>query len=125
MKRELDAIRPLLYKNFSASHEELTAPQRDSVLSNICGDARLGITEPVPERIRPSEAVSHQLPRGRVPQSPPGAPRGGRRRSAAAEHRAGLRRGRRQRPLWLAVAVQLLTNALGTCQPVGDVRDRQ
>lgn len=122
VKGQLDAIKRLLYKNFPASHEELMAPQRDPGLFNICGEARIGITKLVPENVCPPEVVSHPFPwsteclslHAEFPSAGPEGP----------QHRAGPPQRQTAEAL-VAVALQLLTNALGTCQPVVDVRDHQ
>ena len=101
LKGELNAIKRLLYKNFSASHEELMSPQRDSVCFNIWGDARIRITKSVPENIYPSEDVFHQFPWSTeclplLPEFPAGVSKV---RSCSSTG-SDLRRGRWQRPLW-------------------------
>ena len=101
LKGELEAIKRLLYKNFSASHEELMSPQRDSVRFNIWGDARIGITKSVPENICPSGDVFHQFPWStECLRLRPEFPVGVSQVSSCSTTGSQLRRGRRQRPLW-------------------------
>ena len=61
VKEEFTAIKSLLYKRFSACHEELMSSRRDLVLSWTCGDARIQIMKSVPENIYLAKDLFYQF----------------------------------------------------------------
>ena len=51
VKRGFNAIKCLLYKRFSASHEDLMSSWKDLVFFEVWRDAKIGIIKSVPENI--------------------------------------------------------------------------
>ena len=62
VKEEFTTIKSLLYKRFSACHEELMSSRRDLVLSWTCGDARIQIMKSVPENIYLAKDLFYRFP---------------------------------------------------------------